>query len=112
MDFNQLFISLLSNPEVLNYLITSIVGISLFLYNNRILIQKKQFKKLLEIAISKSEEVLETELSNEEKRDFVIKEIEKIIPEKNKKYFNEALLKQISDTAYHNYVKVKKDVNK
>ncbi len=107
MDYTNIFLSILSKPEVIQYIITSLFSIGFFLYNYRNLIYKKEYKKLLEIAIEKSQEAVLSELNNDEKRDFVISELEKFIPEKKKKIFSHNTLIKISNKAYHEFVKEK-----
>lgn len=70
--------------------------------------QKKTFDKLVEIATSICEDLVESKLSNENKKSNAMASVYAMLPQKVKSKVKQEVIESAVEIAYQEYVKVKK----
>lgn len=104
----EILISLASNPYIQTFVFMCLIN----LYNSIKSFKEKNknvtLNDLIKVAIAESSKLVNTDLSNDEKRNQVIEIVYNLVPEPYKKSIKLKTIENIVEIAYDNYVKEKK----
>lgn len=111
MDFNTI-LQFVLQPEFIGSLIA--FGYSVYKLVDKFskANEKDRFDIIVKFAIEETSKLLQSQLSNDQKRDAAIENIYDRLPTKIQKSVNEDLLKQAVNFAYHNFVKPNNQIKK